>query len=107
MANIYGEFQKVFFRDKEQAPDPLIKSFSDERIKKLIGFQSLFEAFSGASFNSGVYRILPPDEITSWEESITAAFPSMKGFILIKYQPGGLQSSSSRDWILHGGRLLH
>lgn len=78
MANIYGEFQTVFFRDKEQAADSLRKSFSDERITKLIGFQSLFEAFSGASFNGGVYRILRTDEITSWEERITAAFPDFR-----------------------------
>ena len=78
MANFFGEFQKVYFRDKEQAADSLRKSFSDERIKKLIGFPSLFEAFSGASFNGGAYRILPPDEITNWKERITAAFPDFR-----------------------------
>lgn len=89
MANNYGEFQKAFSRDKAQAADPLRKPFSDERIKDLIGFQSLFEAFSGASFNSGVYRILLPDEITSWEQRITAAFPDFRN----KFIPFGY------DWL--------
>jgi hypothetical protein len=46
------------------------------------GIKAFFTKYSGATFNNGLYRVLPADQIKKWTKIVEALYPQYKGKIV-------------------------
>ena len=71
---MFEVFQKNFSKD----------FITNNSLNKVVvpDLNELFQSFSGASFNNGIYRIINVGEIDAWSEKICAVFPNFKGRII-------------------------
>lgn len=72
---MFDIFQSNFVRD------PWAREGDDQPFAtpSLPGLSQLFEQFGGASFRSGLYRIIHPSDLSDWQERIHLAYPEFEG----------------------------
>jgi Domain of unknown function (DUF1851) len=70
-------FQSTFRRDP-WAREGECKSYS---APSLPGLRQLFDQFGGASFRGGLYRIVHPADLMTWQDRIHFAYPEFEGRI--------------------------
>lgn len=79
---MYGYFESNYSRDTDKKVRSLNKSISICNSRGIHGWEQLFFQFSGASFDSGIYRIFNIEEVEVWSDLIVGTFPSYKGQVL-------------------------
>jgi hypothetical protein len=67
----------------------------------------LFRLYEGSSFNNGIYRVILPEDISTWSASITSAFPGfLNGFVPFGYDWLGRFFCLDRARIDNGKNLV-
>ena len=75
-------FEKHFLRDKQPK-----KSAQETSVLAVLephspGFVEFVTRFGGASYENGLYRILPASQMPTWTENVAQAFPDHAGQML-------------------------
>lgn len=73
---MFEKFEVQFIPENEPAESsnvPTTASLNDFRLGELITL------YGGKSFNNGIYRILPFQELSQWDGLVESAFPSFAG----------------------------
>lgn len=73
---MYSQFQQTFVKDTHSLKSSAPLVFSDNFESSI---RELLSSFNGASFNDGLYRIMPAQGIKTWNASIGTVFPGFRG----------------------------
>lgn len=77
------EFEKQYRRDAAAVAPPGDLAILDHIEPRATGIKDFFAKYSGATFNQGIYRVLPLDELRKWTAIATEMYTHLQGRMLV------------------------
>lgn len=78
-----AEFEKIYKCDFAGPLPPPATSMLDKIELHATGIKEFIGKYSGMTFNKGIYRVFPIDQLKKWTTIAEEMFPELKGKILV------------------------